>query len=141
MGSLAAAVADAPADGAVDGFGTAEFEASATLLDGAGDVPRPAVEARNAPNPTAATAIAPPTTNLRREIPLGGGTAAPAAAASAPATGRSGGGSPPASTAKVCVGDQTRRTSSPGSHNSARVARWTFCSYTVTEPPPRVSTI
>ena len=132
-GSLAAALAEAPAEAPAEadgagGFGV-EDAAAAALLDGAGFVPLPAVEARNAPKPTATTAIAPPTTNRRRETPVGGGGRLPRRRRpGTPASGRSGGGSPPASTAKVWSGDQTSRTSSPGSHSSARVARWTFCS-------------
>ena len=45
-----------------------------------------------------------------------------------PASGPAGGGAPPASTANVWSGDQVSRTSSPGVHSSARVARSTFCS-------------
>ncbi len=128
MGSaLASALADAAADGLALG-GTGVDDANAVLLDGAGPVPFPAVEARKAPKPTAATARAPPTTNRRREMPDGGGGTAAPPAARTPAIGRSGGGSPPASTAKVWDGEKTSRTSSPGSQSSARVARWTFCS-------------
>ena len=112
--------------------GTAEAVGTAAEAGGepGGLTPLPVVLARNAANPTAPTAIAPPIRNLRRETPTGGGMGAPpsSAAASAAPTGPAGGGEPVASTAKVWSGDHVIWTSSPGVHSSARVARSTFCS-------------
>ncbi len=97
--------------------------------DADGPTPPPEVLARNAANPTAPSATAPPITNLRRDTPLGGtGAPSPSAAATAAPTGPAGGGEPVTSTAKVWSGDQVNWTSSPGSQSSARVARSTFCS-------------
>ena len=86
--------------------------------------------ARNAPSPTAATATTPPDEELpsRDAGRRWRGRSAARPRRGTAATGTSGGGVPPASTAKVWSGDQVRRTSSPGSHSSARVARSTFCS-------------